>query len=123
MTDLDKLLDTVKAPEPSDLLKARILREARASRPSAQPVAANDRSWKSWGSIKKWGAMAAMALVFGVVGITGLTPSTSIDETQYLAEAASDLGYDELYAWVHGEDEATNDGSNEAKLSSTIIPA
>lgn len=127
MTDLDKLLDSVQSPEPSDLLKARILREARSLRPAekaSETAPANDRAWTQNFSVKKWGAVAALALVFGVVGFSTMSPTSTVDQTDYVAEAADTMGYDELYAWVQGEDgDANKEGANEASTRTNTLPA
>lgn len=123
MDDVDKILSTVQAPEPSSDLKARILQAAKEQRPlnpQTPPQAANDNHWK------RWTAMAAMAIFVAIVGLTFL-PSQSVEtvEDDLWAETAEDIGYDELYAWVHGEDTESSDTENELNESSlyqTQIP-
>jgi len=102
MTDLNNLLDHVKAPEPSELLKARILQQAKAQRASETVSknktlsAANDNHWK------RWAGLAAMAIILGVVGLTTFTPVQTSEEDVW-AEAAQNMGYEDLYAWVEGD--------------------
>lgn len=96
MTDLNSLLDQVKSPEPSDLLKARIMQKAKSPRLSPNPQPANDNHWK------RWTGVAAIAVVMGVVGLTTLT-SAPLNEEEVWAEAAQDMGYGDLYAWVEGD--------------------
>lgn len=116
MVDLDKILNTIQAPEPSAGLKARILQAAKEQSPSNTqivPQAANDNHWK------RWAAMAAMAIFAATIGLTFL-PSQNIDTTEadLWAENAEDIGYDELYAWVHAEDTDISDSDNERNESS-----
>lgn len=111
MMELNTLLDQVEVPEPSDLLKARILQQARAQRPPAPahkaaplkpaapkpaaPKPANDNHWK------RWTGLAAMAVILGVVGFITLTPVQTSEEEVW-ANAAQNMGYGDLYAWVEG---------------------
>jgi len=116
MSDLDKILSAVKAPEPSSGLKARILQAAKEqdqSSPEMVPQAANDNHWK------RWGAMAAMAIFAAMIGLTFL-PTQTVDTTEadLWAETAEDIGYDELYAWVHGEETEATDSESERNESS-----
>lgn len=115
MTDLNNLLNQVKSPEPSDLLKARILQQAKAQRPSETipknhaPKAANDNGWK------RWAALAAMAIILGVVGVGTLTPvqTNEVEASAELwAEAAQNMGYEDLYAWVEGDTVEGQAGEN-----------
>lgn len=127
MTDLDKILNSVKAPKPSELLKARILQAAKEQSRAdsdishAMPVAANDNIWK------RWGALAAIALVAVVIGMTVL-PSTISEptEAELWAENAKDIGYTDLYAWVQGDEDITLDetqnNSKESSLYRNQIP-
>lgn len=115
MKSLDDMLNSVEAPEPSDTLKARILRDAKAQRPvEPAPVAANDNRWK------KWSAIAAAAIILGVVGVTTLTPPTETTETELWAETAEDMGYEDLYAWVNDADGPVEDQSS---LKPYSVPA
>jgi hypothetical protein len=116
MTDLDKILNTLDAPEPSRDLKTRILEAAKEQSPRSTqtvPQAANDNNWK------RWSAMAAMAIFAAAVGLTFL-PSQSADMTDadLWAEKAEDIGYEDLYAWVQGEDTEVYDAENERNESS-----
>lgn len=96
MSDLNSLLDQVKSPEPSDLLKARILQQAKSQTVNQSPKPANDTHWK------RWVGVAAIAVVMGVVGFTTLY-SAPPSEEEVWAEAAQDMGYGDLYAWVEGD--------------------
>lgn len=126
MTDLDKILDCVQAPEPSALLKARILKAAKEQNlvntdiNNVTPIAANDNLWK------RWGALAAIALFAAVIGITILPSQLSEPaEAELWAETADDIGYTDLYAWVQGEDETVEDtenNSNESSLYKNHLP-
>lgn len=102
MTDLNSLLDQVKSPEPTESLKARIMQQAKTQRPIATPKTANDNHWK------RWAAFAAMAVILGVVGLTTLTPVQTSEEDVW-EEAAQNMGYEDLYAWV--EDDASENSS------------
>ncbi len=116
MKSLDDILNIVEAPEPSDTLKARILRDAKAQRTEeSRPVAANDNRWK------KWAAIAAAAIILGVFGVTTLTPTTDITEDTLWAETAEEIGYDDLYAWVNGDDTDSR-GNEESSLSPETLP-
>ncbi|RKQ69673.1 hypothetical protein DES40_2477 [Litorimonas taeanensis] len=118
MNTLDKTLNTLQAPAPSDLLKARILREAAAMRPAQTALpAANDNRWK------KWSAVAAMALIMGFAGFSTLqnfNTDTDSVEAELLADAADELGYETLYAWVHYDDEVENTDTQESYDESAL---
>lgn len=115
MKSLDDMLKTVEAPEPSDMLKARILRDAKAQGAvETSPIAANDNRWK------KWAAIAATVLVLGVVGVTTLSPSPETSEAELWAETAEDLGYDDLYAWVNGEDYVEEQDQSNLRMDNNI---
>jgi len=93
-TDLDKKLESYQAPEPSDLLKSRILKAASAeavpARPSFtrrfMPIAAS--------------LLAVCAIGFGTMQFT----QTYETETAAWQEAATDLGFDDIYDWVETEE-------------------
>lgn len=106
---LNTLLETYHVAPPSDLLAARILREAKVTTqdPPAEDLESQDLNTVANASRTKkyWPRIAALALVafsVGMVSFTSLTPSTSEDETSWL-EAANDLGMDEIYDWVENE--------------------
>ncbi len=117
MKSLDDMLNRVEAPEPSDTLKARILRDAKAQRPAEmQPVAANDNRWK------KWSAIAAAAIILGVVGVTTLTLPTETADAELWAETAEDMGYEDLYAWVNDADDSVED-QDQSLVEPYSVPA
>lgn len=120
---LDAALHSVRAPMPSDLLRARILRDAKAT-PQDTPtallhygMAANDRVKSPFKiNAAKWGAVAATLMICGALGFQVLSPSgvtTPTDDTVW-QEAAADLGVTDLYSWVEGADtQSTADGDTE----------
>jgi hypothetical protein len=115
MKSLDDILKTVESPNPSDLLKARILKEAKAQRSSeTPPMAANDNHWK------KWAAIAATVLVVGVLGVTSLSPNSESAEAELWAEKAEFMGYEDLYAWVN--DEELVEEQEQSSLKQNSIP-
>lgn len=106
---LDAALDSYAVKSPSDLLSARILNAAKTTAQDAPiatadtPHAANDRAPLPW---KRLGAVAAALLVALTIGIGTLSPlgsETAVDDGIYL-EAALDLGVEDVYRWVEGED-------------------
>jgi|GEM_PF-5944188 len=115
MSNLNNILDQVKSPEPSDLLKARILQQAKAQRPSKSaieretPKAANDNHWR------RWAGLAAMAVILGVVGVNTLSP-VQTNEAEAWAETAQTMGYEDLYAWVEGETLENNEVGAEIEV-------
>jgi len=115
MSNLNNLLDQVKSPEPSDLLKARILQQAKAQRSSKTAInsesfkAANDNHWK------RWAGLAAMAVILGVVGVNTLSP-VETSEAEVWAETAQTMGYEDLYAWVEGETVENNEIGSEIEV-------
>lgn len=120
MKSLDDMLKTVEAPEPSNTLKARILREAKSQRTTEKTTqkplrAANDNRWK------KWSAIAATLLVLCAVSFTMLSPNQDATETELWAETAEDLGYEDLYAWVNEEDYVEK--QEQSSLTPKSIPA
>lgn len=116
MTSLDEILKTIKAPEPSEPLKARILRDAVSQRDeTVLPQPANDNHWK------KWAAIAATLLVIAVAGMTTLRPAQEVSEAELWAETAEDLGYEDLYAWVN--DEGPVEEQDQSSLMMDSLPA
>lgn len=99
--DLDKRLESYQAPEPSDLLKARILKQAAKHAPAelAKPVPSNSKSWP-----RRYMAIAASLLAVFVIGVAGLQLSQPDASEDVWLEAANDLGVSEIYAWVEGPD-------------------
>lgn len=97
--DLNKKLERYQAPEPSDLLKARILNAARLENASAPPARAS--------FTRRFMPIAASLLAICAIGFTVLQSSnTAITETAAWQEAAIDLGFDDIYDWVETEDTA-----------------
>ncbi len=115
MSNLNNLLDQVKSPEPSDLLKARILQQAKAQRAdktvseSGSVRAANDNHWK------RWGGLAVLVIILGAVGINTLSP-VQTNETEVWAETAQTMGYEYLYAWVEGDAVESNEAGAEIEV-------
>lgn len=90
--DLNKRLGAYQAPEPSDLLKARILKRATAQ-PAKRP------SWT-----RRLMPIAACLMAVFAIGFAGLQLSQPDTTEDIWLEAANDLGVSEIYAWVEGED-------------------
>ncbi|MEP3890057.1 MAG: hypothetical protein ABJN69_06285 [Hellea sp.] len=105
--DLNKKLETYKAPEPSDLLKARILKAAGGETIAAEnagtaPIRAS--------FTRRFMPIAASLLAVCAIGLTVMqSPNTAKTETAAWQEAATDLGFDDIYDWVETEDTATQD--------------
>jgi len=98
-TDLNKKLESYKAPEPNELLKASILKAAKA-----KPV--EKRSFA-----RRFMPIAASLLAVCAIGLTTLQLSqTDKTETAAWQEAAIDLGFDDIYDWVETEEAATTGG-------------
>lgn len=92
-TDLNKRLDSYHAPEPSALLKARILKAAQI-KPVQKPSFA-----------RRFIHIAASLLMVSAIGFTAFQLSqTDKTETAAWQEAAADLGFDDIYDWVETED-------------------
>lgn len=93
-TDLNKRLDSYQAPEPSELLKARIL---KAAAPQTAPARApfTKRFMPIAASL-----VAVCAIGFGTLQVTDTTKT----ETAAWQEAATDLGFDDIYDWVEAEE-------------------
>jgi len=98
-SDLNKKLDSYQAPAPSDLLKSRILKAATAETTPAR---------KSF--TRRFMPIAASLLAVCAIGFTTLQYSqTTKTETAAWQEAATDLGFDEIYDWVETEEASTTD--------------
>jgi len=96
-SDLNKKLDSYQAPTPSDMLKARILKAAATENKITPPT----RSSFS----KQFMPIAASLLAVCAIGFTTLQYSqTTKTETAAWQEAATDLGFDEIYDWVETEE-------------------
>jgi len=98
-TDLNRKLDSYQAPEPSALLKARILKAAKA-----QPI-------EKPSFTRRFMPIAASLLAVCAIGFTTLQ-FTQTDKTESAAwqEAATDLGFSDIYDWVETEEASTIDG-------------
>ncbi len=98
-TNLNKKLDSYQAPEPSELLKARILKAA-IEKPLQKPS-----------FTRRFMPMAASLLAFCAIGLTTLQfTQTDNTETAAWQEAAIDLGFDDIYDWVETEEVSTSEG-------------
>ena len=95
--DLNNALNAYKAPEPSDLLKGRILRAARAQSDMAAP--AQTSFTKRFMPIAA-SLLAVCAIGFGVMQVS--TPSEPAAAAWQ--EAALDLGFQDVYEWVETEE-------------------
>jgi len=97
--DLNTKLDSYQAPEASELLKARILKAAKA-----QPV-------KKPSFTRRFMPIAASLLAVCAIGLTTLQfGQTDETETAAWQEAAIDLGFDDIYDWVETEVVSTTEG-------------
>lgn len=111
---LDHVLDHMVTPPPTDLLKARILRQARTVNQSLQQDVIVTRY------VTPWGRIAAMLLVAFAAGFGGAQfigfsstdihegPENLIVEIEQSSEsewqlAATELGMTEIYEWASGE--------------------
>lgn len=104
--DLNKKLETYQAPEPSDLLKARILKASRTEAAIAAPTRAS--------FTRRFIPIAASLLAVCAIGFTILqSPNTAspeaMTETAAWQEAALDLGFDDIYDWVEAEETANQE--------------
>lgn len=97
--DLNKKLDSYQAPEPGDLLKARILKTANAKAVDTPPS-----------FTRRFMPLAASLLAVCAIGLTTLQ-LTQTDETEAIAwqDAATDLGFDDIYDWVEAEETTAQD--------------
>ena len=95
--DLDKKLASYIAPAPSDLLKARILKAAQQER-HAEKIDAPARPF-----IRRFAPIAATIMAVCAIGFATLQindPAEQPTEAEAWQEAALNLGFDDLYAWV-----------------------
>jgi len=90
--DLNRRLDAYQAPEPSEMLKARILKQAAAT--SAKPA-----SWT-----RRFMPIAASLVAIFALGFAGLQLSQPVAANDVWLEAANDLGLSEIYIWVEGDE-------------------
>ena len=82
----DVALDQIKAPEPSDLLKARILKAAKAA-----PPIANDRAKNRPVFIRRFAAIAAVAIMAITVTLSTGVLGIGSDLEEPLYETADDF--------------------------------
>ena len=100
--DLNKRLESYQAPEPTDLLKARILNAARVENAATPPARAS--------FTRRFMPIAASLIAICAIGFTVLqSPNTTKTETAAWQEAATDLGFDDIYDWVEAEDTAAQE--------------
>ena len=93
-TDLNEKLDSYRAPEPSELLKARIL---KAALPQAAPARLS--------FTKRFMPIAASLIAVCAIGFATLQiTDTTKTETAAWQDAATDLGFDDIYNWVEAEE-------------------
>jgi len=99
MTDMDlyKKLESYQAPAPSDLLKARIMKAAAVqTKPTYKTLS------------KRFMPIAASLLAICAIGLTTLQiTQTTKTEMAAWQEAATDLGFDDIYEWVETEEAST----------------
>ena len=95
--DLNNALNAYKAPEPSDLLKGRILRAASAQSDITAPAPSS--------FTKRFVPIAASLLAVCAIGF-GVMQSSTPTEPAAAAwqEAALDLGFHDVYEWVETEE-------------------
>lgn len=93
---LDNALDYAKVPEPSDVLRARIMKAATGPVSTPQKTRAPRQYWKIAASF-------AAILAIGGLAYTASTPTISEDESPIWLEAANDLGVSDIYEWVEGK--------------------
>ena len=97
--NLNKRLDSYQAPEPSELLKARILKAAKAH-PASKPT-----------FTQRFMPIAASLIAICAIGLTTLQLNqTDNTETSAWQDAATDLGFDDIYEWVETEEVPANGG-------------
>ena len=94
---LDAALDLVIAPEPSDILKARIMKDATGNVSQAPSIKPERK--------QHWKIAAAFVAVLAVGGLTYSVYTTTAEtesETTAWLEAANELGVSDIYDWVEG---------------------
>jgi hypothetical protein len=96
--DLDTRLKSYQAPEPSALLKARILKAA-----TTQPVQKSSFT-------RRFMPIAASLIAVCAISLATFQamPQTEKTETAAWKEAATDLGFGDIYEWVEAEDASTS---------------
>lgn len=125
--NLEMKLSAYMAPEPSELLKARILKQASMMRagedeqmtaaqtPMASELAGAGKvvraEFRRKRFARRYMAVAACALAVGGIGLLqiengGLTQSGYAQSTQ---EIAADFGFEEIYDWVEYESVESED--------------
>ena len=104
--DLNRKLESYKAPEPSELLKARILKAASTENGATAPIGTS--------FVRRFMPIAASLLAVCAIGFTVMqSPDTTKTETAAWQEAASDLGFDDIYDWVEAPETATEETANQ----------
>ena len=95
-TELNNKLEAYQAPQPSDLLKARILKAASTSNVAALSRARFSKRFMPIAA----SLLAVCAISFSVMQIQAPT------EPQAAAwqEAALDLGFEDVFEWVEAEE-------------------
>ena len=93
--DLNNRLNSYKAPEPSDLLKARILKAAKA-----EPIPVRASFTARFMPIAA-SLLAVCAIGFGTLQVSQNSETETVTAWQ---EAATDLGFEEIYDWVETEE-------------------
>lgn len=116
---LNDFLSGFDVPKPRAGLKAEILAAAK-DMPQALPAANDGRARTAWLRSKTvWmSGAAAIAAAFVMVMATPSAELDPLEQTETYAELASDMGYDDLYAWLSAETE--DDGT--APASQFIQP-
>jgi len=104
--DLDIRLAAYDAPEPSALLKARILKAAKDMPQLAGPEVTKTRLKPLFA--KRYMAIAASLVVISAAGLATLNMSApindSVAEMAELQEDAAALGFEDIYNWVESPD-------------------
>jgi len=98
-TELNTKLEAYKAPEPSDLLKARILKAA-SGRENIAPSRAS--------FVKRFMPIAASLLAVCAISFGVMQSQQPAEpETAAWQNAALDLGFEDVYDWVEAEEVPT----------------
>jgi len=92
---LEALLKTYTVQGPRNELNAQIMEHIKANQVTS-PEPANDRGAKKW---MRFGAIAALFIVSISLAYTQWPAAT--DDALW-ADAATDMGIDDLYEWVNG---------------------
>jgi hypothetical protein len=106
---LDRALDAVILPLPSDLLRSRILKTAKAL-PQDNAKPARSSSQMGW---KRIAAMIMIAFGGGFAGANYMFLSADSGNAEIYADdiwagMANDLDFAEIYSWVEGTDVASD---------------